>query len=87
LCNDLSEPFTTYRGLTEVDRLACQLMNIALEVIRDSAVEKRGTIYSKSTRILAYADDIDIIYTSTSERAVKEAFIKTDREAQNWAFE
>jgi hypothetical protein len=49
-------------------------MKIALEVIRDSAVEKRGT---KSTQILACADDIDIIYTSV--RAVKEAFIKTDK--------
>jgi len=56
-------------------------LKIALEnVIRDSAVEKRGTIYFESTQILAYADDIDIIYTS--KRAVKESFINTDKEAQ-----
>jgi hypothetical protein len=79
--NDLSEQFTTYRGLTQADALACQLLKIALEnVIRDSSVEKRGTIYFESTQILAYSGDIDILYTF--ERAVKEAFINTDKEAQ-----
>jgi hypothetical protein len=82
LCNDLPELFTTSRGLTQADTLPSQLMKTALEVIRDSAVEKRSTIYLyfKSTQILAHAEDIDIIYTS--ERALKEAFIKTAKEAQ-----
>jgi hypothetical protein len=65
-------------------------MKNALKVIRDSAVEKRGTIYFKATQILAHAgyinitythaDDIDITYTS--KRAVKGAFIKTDKKKQ-----
>jgi uncharacterized protein YbaR (Trm112 family) len=76
----LSEPFTTYRGLTQADTLACPLTKNALKVIRDSAAEKRGTIYFKATQILAYAVDIDITYTS--KRAVKGAIIKTDKEAQ-----
>jgi hypothetical protein len=41
---------------------------------------KWGTIYFKSTQILEYADDTDIIYTS--ETAVIEAFINTDKEVQ-----
>ena len=42
--------------------LACLLFNIALEkVIRDAAVNIRGTIFYKNVKILAYSDDIDII--------------------------
>ena len=42
--------------------LACLLLNLALErVIRDLRVETTGTISYKSTQILAYAEDIDII--------------------------
>jgi sorting nexin-29 len=55
--------------------------NIALEkVIRDSGVERQGTIYYKSVQVLAYADDLDII--GRSERDVKEAFLKLNNEAQ-----
>ena len=45
------------------DGLACLLFNLALErAIRDwGRVETTGTIFYKSTQILAYADDIGII--------------------------
>lgn len=75
--NETSEQFSTYRGLRQGDALACQLFNIALEkVIRDSKVQTTGTIFNKSTQILAYADDIDIIGRSLA--AAKESFIKTE---------
>ena len=58
----LSGPFATTKGLRQGDGLACLLFNLALErAIRDSRVETTGTIFYRSTQILAYADDIDII--------------------------
>ena len=57
-----SGPFATTKGLRQGDGLACLLFNLALErAIRDSRVETTGIIFYKSTQILAYADDIDII--------------------------
>jgi hypothetical protein len=44
LQGQLSEPFFTQRGLRQGDALACLLFNIALEVIRDSGIERRGII-------------------------------------------
>ena len=59
---NLSGPFVTTKGLRSGDGLACLLLNLALEkAIRDSRVETTGTIFYKTTQILAYADDIDII--------------------------
>jgi len=53
--------------------MACLLLNNALEmVLRDSGVEKKGTIYYKSTQILTHADNLDII--GKSRKAAKEAF-------------
>jgi hypothetical protein len=49
-------------------------------VIRDLGIERRGIIYYRSVRVLAYADDLDII--GRSEGDVKEAFIKLNNEAQ-----
>ena len=58
----LSGPFATTKGLRRGDGLARLLFNLALQrAIRDSRVETTGTIFYKSTQILAYADDIDII--------------------------
>ena len=58
----LSGPVATTKALRQGDVLACLLFNLALErAIRDSMVETTGTILYKSTQILAYADDIDII--------------------------
>lgn len=71
---DISEPFETTNGLRQGDALSCILFNIALEkVVRSAGVTMTGTIYNKSTQILAYADDIDII--GITEAAVTEAYI------------
>jgi hypothetical protein len=56
------------------------LFNIALEVvIRRSGVEKSGSIFTKSIQLLAFADDIDIV--ARNIRAVKDAYLKLEKEA------
>ena len=58
----LSVQKTATRGLRHWDGLICLLLNLALErAIRDSRVESTENIFYKSTPILAYTDDIDII--------------------------
>ena len=62
--------------------MACLLFNIALEkVIRDAAVNIRGTIFYKSVQILAYADDIDII--GRLQSAMIEAFTSLEKAAKD----
>jgi hypothetical protein len=79
--NDVSESFTTQRGVRQGDALACLLFNLALEkVIQNAGIEKRGTIYHKPIQILAYADDVNVI--GRTIRDLKEAFIKLEHEAQ-----
>ena len=51
------------------------LFNLALEkVIWDSAIETKGTIYNKSTQILAYTDDT--VTVGRSIEALKETMTK-----------
>jgi sorting nexin-29 len=60
--NRFSAPINVRNGIRQGAALACLLFNIALEkVVRDAALNIRGTIFYKSVHILAYADDIDII--------------------------
>jgi hypothetical protein len=57
------------------------LFNIALEkVIRDAAINIRGTIFYKSVQILAHADDIDI--TGRTQAAMTEAFTSLEKAAK-----
>ena len=78
----LSGPFATTKGLRQGDGLACPLFNLALErAIRDSRVETTGTIFYKSTQILAYADDIEIIGLRHSY--VAEAYQGTEQAAES----
>ncbi|GFU10612.1 reverse transcriptase domain-containing protein [Trichonephila clavipes] len=78
----LSEPFTTERGLRQGDLLACLVFNLVLEkYIRDSGLDRSGTLWNRSVQLLAYADDIDII--GRSEKAVKEAFQALEISATN----
>jgi hypothetical protein len=79
--NQLSELFTTERGLRQGDALACLLFNAALEwAIKKSGIETRGTIFHKSIQVLAFADDINII--GRSLRVVKEAFLNLEKAAK-----
>jgi hypothetical protein len=80
--NRLSEPINFKNGVRQEDALACLLFNIASEkVIRDTAVNIRGTIFYKSVQILAYADDIDII--GRTQSAMIEAFTSLEKAVRN----
>jgi hypothetical protein len=78
---DLSDPLLTISGLRQGDSLACLQFSIALEkVIRDARIQTRGTIFYKSIKLLAYADDTDI--TGRFEHDIKKTFtaLKTAEE-------
>jgi len=80
--NRFSEPTNVKNGVPQGDALACLVFNIALEkVIRDAAVNIRGTIFYKYIQILAYADDIDI--TGRTQSAMIEAFHSLEKAAKN----
>jgi hypothetical protein len=77
-----SEPFETKCGLRQGDALSCLLFNVALErIVREANVVTTGNIFCKSTQILAYADDVDIIGRSLT--ALKEAFTNIDQAAKH----
>src|SRR5450759_2596799 len=58
----LSGSFESRRGLRQGDGLSCLLFNIALEgVIRRAAFNMRGTIFSRSSQFICFADDVDIV--------------------------
>ena len=79
--NRLSEPITVKNGVRQGDVLACLLFNTALKkVIRDAAVNIRGTIFYKSVQVLAYADDIDII--GRTQAAMIEAVTSLEKAAK-----
>lgn len=84
--DELSEPFETDRGIRQGDSLACFLFNLALEkAIRQLGVNSRGTILYKSTHLLVYADDIDIIARSVVD--LKENFINIEKAAREIGLE
>ena len=58
----LLDPFETRKGLRQGDGNSCLLFNIALEgVIRRAGFNMRGTIFSKTSQFICYADDEDIV--------------------------
>ena len=63
-----SEHFQVKSGLRQGDPLSTILFNAVLEkVIRESGINREGTIYTKSHQCLAYADDIVLIARSAKE--------------------
>ena len=78
--NSLSEKFETVTGLKQGDELSTKLFNIALEgTCRRAHLELSGSIFTKSTQLLAYADDIDIV--ARNLRSLTDAYSKLEREA------
>jgi Reverse transcriptase (RNA-dependent DNA polymerase) len=76
----LTGSFKSEIELRQGDGTSTMLFNIALKgIVRRSGVETSGTIFTKSTHMLGFADDIDIIGRNT--RAGKDAYSKLEREA------
>lgn len=72
--SDISNQFPSATGVRQGDALSCTLFNLVLEkVIRDAKVQTTGTIFMKSSQLLGYADDIDIIGRNVLD--AKESFI------------
>jgi sorting nexin-29 len=78
--NALSGTFETKAGLRQGDELSTKLFNIALEgICRRARLELAGTIFSKSSQLLAFADDIDIV--GRNLRSITDVYSKLEREA------
>jgi hypothetical protein len=82
----LSNSFKTIGGLTQRDALACLLVNTASEkAIQDPGIQTRGTIFYKTTQLLTYADDIDIM--SQTLHRLKHTFTSLKESAQKMGLE
>jgi hypothetical protein len=78
--NECSESFETPQGLRQGDVLSTLLFNVVLEVIvRRANLQTTGTIYSKETQLLTYADDLDIV--GRSQSAVRGVYLALKIEA------
>jgi Reverse transcriptase (RNA-dependent DNA polymerase) len=78
ILNVLSEPFNIETGLRQGDKLSTILFNLALEkVIRAMSINWKGSIFSTSKTLTAFADDADLIGRGTL--AVKELFVEMER--------
>ena len=72
--------FECKTGLRQGDELSTKLFNIALEgVFRRAKLELTGTIFTKSTQLLGFADDIDIV--GRNFRSITDAYSKMELEA------
>lgn len=78
---NLTNPFPTQCGLKQGDGLAPLLFNLALEhTIRQIPIDTKGTLFFKSTQLVAFADDINIL--SRSAQRAKETLLNLDDAAK-----
>jgi Reverse transcriptase (RNA-dependent DNA polymerase) len=72
--NQLSEIFNIEEGLRQGDPLATLLFNLTLEAaVRTTDIDPSGTIFTKSSQLLGFADDLDLIGRNMD--AVKDKFM------------
>ena len=68
MLGELANCFSIKRCVRQGDALSTILFNIVLErAIRGMEINPGGTIYNKTSQILAYADDVVIISRSGQE--------------------
>jgi sorting nexin-29 len=78
---DLTDEFPVNNGLKQGDGLAPILFNFALEhIIRQLPVDTNSSLVNKSSQIIGYADDINIV--ARSRTIAKEIFIKLEDTAK-----
>lgn len=72
--SSLSSQFGATNGLRQGDALACLLFSVVLEkVTKDSGIQTRRLIFYNLVQILAYADDLDLVFRTVVN--LKEAFL------------
>ncbi|XP_066907104.1 uncharacterized protein [Halyomorpha halys] len=77
----LSEPFEVECGLRQGDPIAPLLFYIALQaIINRAGISQEGTIFTKMTQVLPYADDV--VINGRSLQSIKTAFKAMDVEAK-----
>ncbi|GIY01482.1 reverse transcriptase domain-containing protein [Caerostris darwini] len=82
LGTELSHVFYIEEGQKLGESSFCQLFNIALEeAIRDLGIRTRKNIFTKSVRLLAFKDNIDIV--ERTKVAIVEAFCACESATKN----
>ena len=77
----VSEKFQTLREFRQENALSCSFFNILLKMLMRSAeIETNNMTTNKSTQILGYADDIDVVGRTTS--SVASVFQRLKKEAR-----
>lgn len=79
---ELSEEYDIKEGLRQGDMLSTILFNLALEKVREVDIANRGgTLFSRLTQYLAYADDIGLMTRRLSD--LEEGMAKMEGKAEN----
>ena len=81
MLGELANCFSIKRGVKQGDALSTILFNVVLErAIRGMEINPGGTIYNRTSQILAYADDVVII--SRSGQELRHMFMQLESESK-----
>ena len=81
--NKLSDAFDIEEGLRQGDPLATLLFNLILEAaVRAMDMDTSSTIFTKSSQLLGFADDLDLIGRNMD--VVKEKFVALDNRGSDF---
>jgi hypothetical protein len=77
--NQISTPFEFNKGVKQGDGLSTTLFKLALHNA-EKEIDHRGTIYTKSSQICAYSDDV--VIATRSETRLKQVYREIEKESQ-----